>query len=169
MEYDDDGTLLDKAPYPGVYEVDHQEAYQLDHPERMRAIHQLAREQMIQAKTRMAEAENHNRPVQEFKTGDYVMLSLEHIQLPVWAVSKCRKLRGKYFGPFPIVQVHTQLAMELQLPTWLHKAIHPVFHPMYLKPSSSTTEDKQLKKKIGSVFEPADYAVEGILRNGIQC
>ena len=72
----------------------------------MRAIHQLAREQMIQAKTRMAEAENHNRPVQEFKTGDYVMLSLEHIQLPVWAVSKCRKLRGKYFGPFPIVQVH---------------------------------------------------------------
>ena len=43
---------------------------------------------MIQAKTRMAEAENQNRPVQEFKTGDYVMLSLEHIQLPVWAVSK---------------------------------------------------------------------------------
>ena len=51
----------------------------------------------------MAEAENQNRSIQEFKTVDYVMLSLERIQLPVWAVSKCRKLRGKYFGPFPIV------------------------------------------------------------------
>ena len=71
----------------------------------------------------MAEAENQNRSIQEFKTVDYVMLSLERIQLPVWAVSKCRKLRGKYFGPFPIVQVHTQLAIELRLPTWLHKAI----------------------------------------------
>ena len=76
MEYDDDGVLLDKAPYPGVYEVDHQEIYQFDHPERMRAIHQLAREQMMQAKIRMAEAENKNRPIQEFKTGQYVMLSL---------------------------------------------------------------------------------------------
>ena len=76
MEYDDDGVLLHKAPYPGVYEVDHQEIYQFDHPERMRAIHQLAREQMIRAKIRMAEAENKNRPIQEFKTGQYVMLSL---------------------------------------------------------------------------------------------
>ena len=163
MKYDDDGTLLDKAPFPGVYEMDQQEAYQLDHPERMRAIHQLAREQMIQAKTRMAEAENQNRPIREWQTGEFVMLSLEHIQLPVWAVSKCRKLRGKYFGPFPIVQVHTQLAIELQLPTWLHQAIHPVFHPMYLKPSSTIVTDKKLKQKIGSVFEPAEYGVEGIL------
>ena len=62
---------------------------------------------MIQAKTCMAEAENQNRSIQEVKTGDYVMLSLEHIQLLVWTVSKCRKLRGKYFGPFPIAQVHT--------------------------------------------------------------
>ena len=96
--YDEDETLLDKAPYPGICAVDHQEDYQFDHPERMRAIHQLARERMIQAKTCMAEAENQNRSIQEVKTGDYVMLSLEHIQLLVWTVSKCRKLRGKYFG-----------------------------------------------------------------------
>ena len=127
--YDEDGTLPDKAPYPGRCAVDHQEINQFDHPERMRAIHQLrmraihrlAREQIIQAKIRMAEAENENRSIQEFETGEYVMFRLEHIQLPVWA-------------------------------------IRPVFHPIYITPSSATAEDK-----IGSVFEPAEYGVEGIL------
>ena len=69
----------------------------------------------------MAEAENENRSIQEFETGEYVMFRLEHIQLLVWA-------------------------------------IRPVFHPIYITPSSATAEDK-----IGSVFEPAEYGVEGIL------
>jgi hypothetical protein len=62
MVYSDDGELLDKAPYPGVYEYSSQQQYFYDHPERIRAIHQLAREQMLQAKARMEEAENRSRP-----------------------------------------------------------------------------------------------------------
>ena len=102
--HDEDGTLLDKAPYmyPGICNV---------------------------------------------------MLSLEHIQLPVWTISKCRKLRGRYFGPIPIVQVHTQLSIDLRLPTWLHNSIQPVFHPMYIKLSSTVSEDRKLKQKIGDVLE----------------
>ena len=102
--HDEDGTLLDKAPYmyPGICNV---------------------------------------------------MLSLEHIQLPVWTISKCRKLRGRYFGPIPIVQVHTQLSIDLRLPTWLHNSIQPVFHPMYVKLSSTVSEDRKLKQKIGDVLE----------------
>ena len=163
MIYDDEGVLLDLAPYPGIYEVADQARYIYDHPERMRAIHQLAREQMVQAKIRMAERENATRPEATYAEGDYVRLSLAHIQLPVWAVSKCRKLRGKYFGAFPIVAVHSPLAIELRLPTWLHKNIHPVFHPMYLKPATTTKTDGGLRKTLGNVFDPAEYGVEGIL------
>lgn len=35
---------------------------QYDHPERIRAIHQLAHEQMLQAKLRMEQTQNVNRP-----------------------------------------------------------------------------------------------------------
>ena len=41
--------------------------------------------QADQLKTRMAEAENQNRPIQEWQTGEFVMLSLEHIQLQITA------------------------------------------------------------------------------------
>ena len=33
----------------------------------------------------------------------------------------------------------------------------------YIKPSSTVSEDRKLKQKIGNVFEPADHEVEGIL------
>ena len=53
MKYDETtGELLDAAPYPGVYEYAAQEQHQFDHPERMRAIFQTAREAMITAKER---------------------------------------------------------------------------------------------------------------------
>ena len=74
---------------------------------------------MIQAKLRMEQMANENRPVRQYQVGDYVRLKLDHIQLPVWSVSKCKKLRGKYFGPFPVVAVHSPIAIELRLPKWL--------------------------------------------------
>ena len=70
--------------------------WQLSYPERIRAIHQLAHEQMLQAKLRMEQTENLNRPPHQYKVGDVVKLKLDHIQLPVWTVAKCKKLRGKY-------------------------------------------------------------------------
>ena len=44
-----------------VYEVASQQKHELRHPERIRAMHQLAREQMIQGKRRVAEVANQNR------------------------------------------------------------------------------------------------------------
>lgn len=120
MEYDQDGKLLDCAPYPAIYEYREQQAYEYDHPERMRAIHQLAREQMLQANVRMEAECNASRPQRQFQVGDYVKLKLDHIQLPVWTVSKCKKLRGKYFGSFPVVAVHSPIAIEIRLPKWMH-------------------------------------------------
>ena len=43
MVYSDDGKLLDAAPYPALFEYPEQRQFEYDHPERMRAIHQLAR------------------------------------------------------------------------------------------------------------------------------
>eukprot|EP01046_Picozoa_sp_COSAG06_P035536 COSAG06_NODE_3828_length_4861_cov_4.239605_4_plen_195_part_00 len=111
----------------------------------------------------MEEAENRSRPQRQYEVGDHVRLKLDHLQLPVCTVSKCRKLRGKYVGSFPVVVVHSPIAIEVRLPTWLHKNIHPVFHPMYLKLSDKVSLDKGLRKTLEHVFEPADYGVEGIL------
>ena len=69
MVYDDEGTLLDAAPYPAIYEYPEQQRYEYDHPERIRAIHQLAHEQMVQAKLRMAEDANSTRPAREYQVG----------------------------------------------------------------------------------------------------
>ena len=163
MLYDEQGQLLDAAPYPAIHEYPSQRQYMYDHPVRMRAMHQLAREQMMQAKLRMAATENANRPVHTYTEGDYVRLSLEHLKLPVWAVAKCHKLRGKYFGAFQVVAVHSPIAIELRLPSWLHSSIHPVFHAMYLKPSTTASADRGMKKLLQDVFEPADYEVQVIL------
>jgi hypothetical protein len=163
MVHDAAGVLLDAAPYPAVHERFAQMRYVYDHPARMTAIHQVAREQMVQAKLRMAAAENSNRTDVTYKPGDFVRVSLEHLQLPVWAVAKCRKLRAKYFGAFAVVAVHSPLAIEIELPPWLHKNVHPVFHPMHLKPTTSASLDVGLKGRLGSVFEPDEYEVAGIL------
>ena len=45
----------------------------------------------------------------------HVMLKLDHIQLPVWTISKCKKLRGKYFGAFPVVAVHSPIAIDRRI------------------------------------------------------
>eukprot|EP01043_Picozoa_sp_COSAG02_P086245 COSAG02_NODE_23730_length_710_cov_0.759411_1_plen_221_part_01 len=37
MSYDDEGVLLDAAPYPALYEYGMQEQHRFEHPERMRA------------------------------------------------------------------------------------------------------------------------------------
>jgi len=163
MEYDQDGNLLDAAPYPAVFEYHAQRQYEYDHPERIRAIHQMAYEAMLQAKARMEETENANRPDRQYQVGDCVMLKLDHIQLPVWTVSKCKKLRGKYFGAFPVVAVHSPLAIEVRLPKWMHDNIHPVFHPMYLRLASRTTIQSDLRWQLGNVLTPADFGVDRIL------
>ena len=119
---------------------------------------------MIQAKLRMANIENQNRTDKTYQVGDHVRLKLDHIQLPVWAVSKCRKLRGKFFGPFPVVAVHSPIAIELRLSQWLHANVHPVFHSMYLKPAEKRSTDSSLRKQIGTVFDSADYGVDTFIR-----
>ena len=134
MQYDEDsGELLDAAPYPGIYEYAAQEQHQFDHPERMRAIFQTAREAMITAKMRMNARLNSSVPEQRYLVGDVVKLKLGHYKMPEYTVGKASKLRQKYFGNFEVVAVHSLTAIELRLPEYMHIRVHPVIHPQYLK------------------------------------
>ena len=78
-------------------------------------------------------------------------------------MSKCRKLRGKYFGAFPVVAVHSPLAIELRLPAWMHSRIHPVFHPMYLRPSPTVSQEPRLRQNLETILNPGEYEVEHII------
>ena len=66
-------------------------------------------------------------------------------------------------GSFPVVAVHSPIAIELRLPDWMHQNIHPVFHPMYLQLAGTKTVQPNLKQMLGNVLAPTDYGVERIL------
>ena len=125
MVYDQDGKLLDAAPYPAVYEVAEQESYAMDNPERMRAIHQQARETMELVRQETDKRMNANRPDAQFKSGDFVYLDCSHYRLPIFTVAKSKKLRAQWFGPFKVVATHSPVAVELDLPAYLD-TVHPV-------------------------------------------
>ena len=97
-----DGVCLDKAPFPGVYEVAAQEQHQFDHPERMRAIFQTAREALIQAKETInrREAQLPGATARLFRVGDIVKIQLGHYKLPRYEMIGAKKLRQKYFGNY---------------------------------------------------------------------
>ena len=164
MEYGADGELLDAAPYPALYEYGLQQAHVFDHPERMRAVFQLARELLLAANKRMEAQMNSDPRVAEkrYAAGDWVRLSVEHYKLPVWTAAKCAKLRGRYFGPFRVAAVHSPVAIELELPSFM-QGVHPVIHPQYLKLASNRRQERGLPALMRKTFEPADYDVEEIL------
>ena len=63
--------------------------------------------------------------------------------------------------------VHSPIAIEIQLPEWMHERIHPVFHPMYLKLSDTVSTQKNLRWELGDVFREADYGVDRILAHRV--
>ncbi len=94
MAYDDEGVLLDASPYPALYEYGMQEQHRFEHPERMRATFQIAREGLERATQRMLEqAENRREAKQRFKVGDYVMIDLSHYKFAADALGPAKKLR----------------------------------------------------------------------------
>lgn len=74
-------------------------------------------------------ADKHRRPAQ-FKTGDAVLLSTEHLKISDPQFN--RKLAHLYCGPFPIKSVVNDNAYELELPA--HMRIHPTVNISHLRP-----------------------------------
>lgn len=132
MVHDSGGILLDAAPYPGVYEYGLQEQHQYDHPERMRAIFQTAREAMMAAKATLNARLNKAVPDRAYQVGDMVKLKLGHYKLPTYQHKTAQKLRQRYFGNFEVTAVHSPTAIELALPAYMSR-VHNVIHPEYLR------------------------------------
>ena len=67
----------------------------------------------------------------QFKVGDKVYLSAQHMRLPESEVAK-RKFEGRFHGPYEITEVISPVAYRLQFPASFK--IHPVIHISHLKP-----------------------------------
>lgn len=80
------------------------------------------RENMKKSQQRQQDYANKTRIDEKFKVGDKVMLSTANLKLPIGI----RKLSSRYFGPFEIIKVNSDVNYKLKLPPqWkVHDNIH---------------------------------------------
>ena len=125
---------------------------------------QYAQGCLRQAKDRQkANADLHRRDLQ-FQVGQYVCLSLQHLQLPG---CPSRKLSPRFSQPLQVAKVISPVAYRLDLPsTW---KIHPVFHVSHLRPYRNTdtvAPGRATRPPAPVVADGADkYEVKRILRH----
>jgi hypothetical protein len=123
----------------------------VDLPRRVPAAHEFtrgienavrdAKRHMAEAQERMKARENPKRRAVEYKAGDLVMLSTQHLTKAVLEPG-ARKLKPRFMGPFTVVQPVGKAAVKLALPqTWTR--IHNVFHVSLVKPFLGSAEAKQ--------------------------
>jgi hypothetical protein len=107
---------------------------------------------------------NATRHAAEFKEGDMVWLDARNIDL----AQPCKKFKGRYIGPYPVVKVVNPVAFKLDLSIDKLK-IHPVFHSSLLKRYVPAERDRvqapaRKPATTGQVYAPDDaHPVERIL------
>ena len=126
-----------------------------------------AKDALYRAQERQRKYANQSRRDAEFKVGDHVLLSTQHLSLNVREGST-PKLCPKYIGPFPIIQVLSPVAYWLKLPASMK--CHDVFHISLLKPAdffSSQFPDRVQPEPppVRTQNNQAYYAVDYILNH----
>ena len=95
-------------------------------------LHEELRTQMTAAQTRyQAPADCRRQPAPDFRIGQNVFVSAEHIR----TTRPAKKLSEEYLGPFEIIAKPGTHSFTLRLPKHL-RAIHPVFHVSQLEPET---------------------------------
>jgi Chromo (CHRromatin Organisation MOdifier) domain len=89
----------------------------------------LAKECLTKAIRNQAHYANLHRREVVFVVGDKVMLSTANLPVPP---GRTRKLIPKYYGPYVVRKVNSDVSYELELPPTLK--IHPTFHVSQLQP-----------------------------------
>lgn len=99
--------------------------------EEKEAIVQKLKASMEDAQRRMKYYADRNRTERKLEVGDMVYLKLQPYRQNAFGIRGSLKLRGKYYGPFKVLEKVGAVAYRLQLPE--EAAIHPVFHVRQLK------------------------------------
>ncbi len=96
-----------------------------------------AQESMTEAQARMRErVDPHRRDVQ-YKPGDQVLLMMKNHRKK--GGEGVRKLKPRFTGPYPVVEMPSATTVRLILPAqWAR--VHPVFHVSLVKPYKAPTE-----------------------------
>ncbi|KAJ9519236.1 hypothetical protein QJQ45_017895, partial [Haematococcus lacustris] len=89
---------------------------------------------MQAAQQRQAAYANQDRRDVHYKVGQMVLLSTKNMRLKP---GKARKLLPCFVGPFKVLDLVGQVAVNLQLPASMSR-LHPVFHVSLIKPYTGT-------------------------------
>ncbi|KAJ9509499.1 hypothetical protein QJQ45_001949 [Haematococcus lacustris] len=89
---------------------------------------------MQAAQQRQAAYANQDRRDVHYKVGQMVLLSIKNMRLKP---GKARKLLPRFVGPFKVLDLVGQVAVNLQLPASMSR-LHPVFHVSLIKPYTGT-------------------------------
>ncbi|KAJ9514703.1 hypothetical protein QJQ45_028419 [Haematococcus lacustris] len=89
---------------------------------------------MQAAQQRQAAYANQDRRDVHYKVGQMVLLSTKNMRLKP---GKARKLLPRFVGPFKVLDLVGQVAVNLQLPASMSR-LHPVFHVSLIKPYTGT-------------------------------
>ncbi|KAJ9513664.1 hypothetical protein QJQ45_015424, partial [Haematococcus lacustris] len=89
---------------------------------------------MQAAQQRQAAYANQDRREVHYKVGQMVLLSTKNMRLKP---GKARKLLPRFVGPFKVLGLVGQVAVNLQLPASMAR-LHPVFHVSLIKPYTGT-------------------------------
>ncbi|KAJ9518956.1 hypothetical protein QJQ45_026201 [Haematococcus lacustris] len=89
---------------------------------------------MQAAQQRQAAYANQDRRDVHYKVGQMVLLSTKNMRLKP---GKARKLLPRFVGPFKVLDLVGQVAVNLQLPVSMSR-LHPVFHVSLIKPYTGT-------------------------------
>ena len=121
---------------------------------------QLAKTHLVQSQARYRQTANPHRRSQEYKVGERVLLSNEHLAIPRGGTS--RKLREVWAGPYLIVERIGEVNYRLQLPPTMR--VHPVFHVSRLKPYYEPEPDRRSAPVPPIVVDGTEeYEVEALM------
>ncbi|GAX74876.1 hypothetical protein CEUSTIGMA_g2322.t1 [Chlamydomonas eustigma] len=138
---------------------------------RVRRERERAIEALKQAQDRMARNANKHRREHTFQVDDKVWLAASHVRLP-HALTAKRKLQPRYYGPFRVTKVVSDVAYKLELPP--HFKIHPVLHISHLKANHDGSQDFPSRPEykspppaiiVGEGETAEEYFSVGVIRN----
>jgi hypothetical protein len=131
-----------------------------DFLEKLRAVHQLARDRIEVYVKNMCDSVNKRRAHSPCLTNKKVWLLLDGIELDQFRTRPCKKLNPIFFGPYEVVQQVSPVSYKLKLPHTTR--VHDVFHVSRLKLYNPNEFPGRRPKPLPAIIED-QYEVHNIL------